>query len=105
MSNSIFDMLKLLNSLNQTQQNQQSSNNSASQNFPSDVYSQNNTNQQSSNNNSFSSLTNDGNNSLLPLLMSMLGKSNDLNKIFTQNTINKEENAKTKNSPKDEILL
>ena len=100
--NNIFDLLKLLNGFNQPQNNPQpSKSNPSYQNYPSDAFTQNtNINQQ----NPFSQIMG-GENNLLPLLMSMMGKSGDLGKIFAQNTNKKEEVKKETSSPKDEILL
>lgn len=92
----IFDILKLLNMTNQTQNtNTQNVNNPALNNYPSDAFTQS---MQNSSNNG-------GDNNIFPLLMSMLGKGGDLSKIFTQNTNKKEEVKKESTSPKDEILL
>lgn len=91
----IFDILKLLNMQNNQMGNvnTQNTNNPSFSNYPTEAFNQSN---QTSNN---------MDNNLLPLLMSMLGKGGDLSKIFTQNTNKKEEVKKESTSPKDEILL
>ena len=93
--NNIFDILKLLNAFNQPQNNQcNTQTNPSTKNFPNEAFSQSNNN-----------LNND--NSMLPLIMSLLSKNNDIGKIFTQNSTSKEkeEVSKFSSSPKDEILL
>lgn len=87
----ILDLLKILNMTNQT--NFQTDKSPSFDNYPHEAYSQNHQN------NNFL-----GDNNILPLLMSLLGKNNDFNKIFTQNT-EKKEVEKSSTSPKDELLL
>ena len=96
MSNSIFDILKLLSSFN-APQNSQTQENPSNHNYPFEAFCQNqNTNQNPSPY---------GENNMLPLIMSLLGK-NDLGKIFSQsNENNKEQIKKEAKSPNDEILL
>ena len=94
----IFDILKLMNMQNQQPQNNNNiSNNPSFVNYPSDAFSQTHNNQQ----NPFWTFGSDNN--MLPLLMSLINKNNDISKIFSQQSQKKEE--KETSSPKDEILL
>lgn len=105
MNFSIFDLLKLMNMQNQQQSNPNIKiNNPSFNNYPNDAFSQ--SSQYNNNQNQFSNLFG-GDNNMLPLLMSILGKNGDLGNIFSQNTQRKEkeEIKKESLSPKDELLL
>ena len=96
--NNIFELLKMINSFNQPQSNQvNSQNNSSFNNYPNEAFNQSNSTQ-----NQHQSLTD----SLLPLLMSILGKNTDISKAYAQNTNNTKDETNNKTpSPKDELLL
>ena len=98
----LFEVLKLLNA-NSPPHQEQNRNNPSFSNYPFEAFAQNNISGQS-NSNPFANLIN-GENNILPLLMSMLGKGGDVSKIFSQNNQKKEEVKKESTSPKDEILL
>ena len=84
--NNFFDILKILNSLNTNMSNH------AGTNPAFDYYPHENNTQKPLNND------------MLPLLMSLLSKNNDLNKVFTNSNTSNIANQ-TSSSPKDEILL
>lgn len=94
--NNIFEILKLFNTLNQQQGGSQqnvdvSKNSSIFNNYPSEAFQTNQAQNSGANENN-----------LLPLIMSLLGKS-DFSKAFSQT--NKEEGKTESSSPRDEILL
>ena len=90
--NNLFEILKMLNSFGSQQKNTPQFNNHY---YPNEAYNNHTINQ-----------SNFNENNMLPLLMSLMGKNNDLEKIFSQSINKKEEDfQKEKSSPKDEILL